>query len=223
MPPAVRTVEDTGILAIIDERTLHRECLAQSLLAHGLNMEIGLFGSVDEWRRLRTPQHVGILLNVTGDALNGERLTRDVRRFVSEFPDTPVVILAENFDIAQMVTALEAGAKGYISSEIGLSVCVSAISLALAGGVFISAESLIDLRRLLVMAEDKERRKAAMFTQREADVIDALTQGKPNKIIAYELNLQESTVKVHIRKIMKKLNAKNRTEVTFKIANMFNH
>jgi len=48
-----------------------------------------------------------------------------------------------------------------------------------------------------------------------------LTQGKPNKIIAYELNLRESTVKVHIRNIMKKVGAKNRTEVIFKISDLF--
>jgi hypothetical protein len=46
-------------------------------------------------------------------------------------------------------------------------------------------------------------------------VVESLRQGKPNKIIAYELNLCESTVKVHVRNIMKKLRAKNRTEVAF--------
>ncbi len=51
--------------------------------------------------------------------------------------------------------------------------------------------------------------------------INALTQGKPNKIIAYELNLRESTVKVHIRNIMKKVGAKNRTEVIFKVSDLF--
>jgi DNA-binding NarL/FixJ family response regulator len=46
-------------------------------------------------------------------------------------------------------------------------------------------------------------------------VIDALRRGKANKIIAYELSMCESTVKVHVRNIMKKLNAKNRTEVAY--------
>jgi DNA-binding NarL/FixJ family response regulator len=56
-----------------------------------------------------------------------------------------------------------------------------------------------------------------LFTQRQAEVAQALRRGKANKIIAYELNLRESTVKVHIRNIMKKLKATNRTEVAFKI------
>ncbi len=59
-----------------------------------------------------------------------------------------------------------------------------------------------------------------LFTARQAAVADALRRGKANKIIAYELNLCESTVKVHIRNIMKKLKAKNRTEVAYKINDM---
>jgi DNA-binding NarL/FixJ family response regulator len=60
-----------------------------------------------------------------------------------------------------------------------------------------------------------------MFTLRQAEVVKALRRGKANKIIAYELNLRESTVKVHIRNIMKKLKATNRTEVAYKINDLF--
>jgi len=55
-----------------------------------------------------------------------------------------------------------------------------------------------------------------MFTTRQAAVIEALKRGKANKIIAYELEMRESTVKVHVRNIMKKLKATNRTEVAYK-------
>jgi DNA-binding NarL/FixJ family response regulator len=57
-----------------------------------------------------------------------------------------------------------------------------------------------------------------LFTARQAAVVEALRRGKENKIIAYELNMRESTVKMHIKNIMKKLKARNRTEVAF-IAN----
>jgi DNA-binding NarL/FixJ family response regulator len=52
-------------------------------------------------------------------------------------------------------------------------------------------------------------------------VLRALREGKANKIIAYELNMRESTVKVHVRNIMKRLNARNRTEVAFKTRDLF--
>jgi DNA-binding CsgD family transcriptional regulator len=51
------------------------------------------------------------------------------------------------------------------------------------------------------------------FSPRQREVLRRLWMGKPNKAIAYELNMCESTVKVHIRQIMKKLNATNRTQV----------
>ena len=57
-------------------------------------------------------------------------------------------------------------------------------------------------------------------TGRQAAVLKALCRGKANKIIAFELNLCESTVKVHIRSIMKKLQARNRTEVALKLHNL---
>ena len=59
-----------------------------------------------------------------------------------------------------------------------------------------------------------------LFTTRQAAVIDALRQGKPNKIIAYELKMRESTVKVHVRNIMKKLNATNRTQVAYLVTQL---
>ena len=54
-----------------------------------------------------------------------------------------------------------------------------------------------------------------LFTERQAAVVEALRRGKANKLIAHELHMCESTVKVHVRKIMKKLKATNRTQVAF--------
>jgi DNA-binding NarL/FixJ family response regulator len=58
--------------------------------------------------------------------------------------------------------------------------------------------------------------KPGGITARELAVVRAIQHGKPNKVIAYELNMCESTVKVHVRNIMKKLNAKNRTDLAVK-------
>lgn len=53
------------------------------------------------------------------------------------------------------------------------------------------------------------------LTPRQREVLCLLCEGKPNKIIAHRLNMQEGTVKVHVRQIMKKLKATNRTQVAF--------
>ncbi|MBV8797547.1 MAG: response regulator transcription factor, partial [Hyphomicrobiales bacterium] len=59
-------------------------------------------------------------------------------------------------------------------------------------------------------------RRSGGVTAREAAVIRAIQQGKPNKVIAYELNMCESTVKVHVRNLMKKMKAKNRTDLAMR-------
>jgi DNA-binding NarL/FixJ family response regulator len=60
------------------------------------------------------------------------------------------------------------------------------------------------------------------LTRRELSVVQAIQQGKSNKIIAYQLNMCESTVKVHVRNIMRKLGARNRTDVAIKAQSMLN-
>jgi DNA-binding NarL/FixJ family response regulator len=213
--------QEANTLAIIDDRALDRECLAQSLIAHGLDLDIKLFGSVTDWMKLPDHEFAGILIHTGHRDFSEKKMVDEIEQLVAAFPTVPVVVLSENHDLRQVLLALEAGVKGYIPSQMGLTVCVEAIGLALAGGVFISAESLTDLHTLVATAEHKERRRAELFTPREEDVINALSQGKPNKIIAYELSLRESTVKVHVRNIMKKLNASNRTEVMFKLGDLF--
>lgn len=209
------------VLDIIDERALDRECLSQSLVSHGLNMTIVLFNSIDTWISKYAELSNGVLINVGSHDCTEPRIEKGIRTIVARFPDLPVIILSDNHDLRQVLAALELGAKGFIPSAVGIAVCVKAISLALRGGIFISTESLPELRRLMSVADQQERKRAEIFTCREEDVIAMLKLGKANKIIAYELNLRESTVKVHIRNIMKKLNVRNRTEVIFKLNELF--
>jgi DNA-binding NarL/FixJ family response regulator len=59
------------------------------------------------------------------------------------------------------------------------------------------------------------------FTLRQSDILDCLRRGMANKMIAYHLSMCESTVKVHVRNIMKKLKATNRTQVAYMTHDLF--
>lgn len=209
------------VLDIIDERALDRECLSQSLVSHGLNMTIVLFNSIEAWMAKYSGESSGLLISLGSHDFTESGIEDSIRTLVTKFPDLPVIILSDNHDLRQVLTALDLGVKGFIPSAVGIAVCVKAISLALSGGIFISTESLPELRRLMSVADQQERKRAEVFTSREEEVISMLKLGKANKIIAYELALRESTVKVHIRNIMKKLKVHNRTEVIFKLNEMF--
>ena len=212
-----------GSLAIIDARALDRECLAQSIRAHKVGMDVLAFGSIDEWRVRKSDfaPLSAILLNVGGRKISDAEVAEEIKKLSAEFVTTPVIVLADTNELPQIMKALEYGARGYIPSSVGIDVCVEAIKLALAGGIFVPASSVLAMRQLLESGGETRRPVFNMFTDRQTEVVEALRRGKPNKIIAYELNLRESTVKVHIRNIMKKIKATNRTEVVYKINDLF--
>ena len=211
-------------LLILDARALDRECLAKALVDSGLPMDVLALGSIDEWKRKRDalPPLGAILINVGSRRADDPNLSSEISRLASEFKNVPVVVLSDNDDLNQILKVLEYGARGYIPSSVGVAVCVEAISLAIAGGVFIPASSFLAMRHLVPDTATTENKSlAGMFTVRQEEVVQALRKGKANKIIAFELNLRESTVKVHIRNIMKKLKATNRTEVAYKLNSLF--
>jgi DNA-binding NarL/FixJ family response regulator len=215
--------DQEGCLLVIDSRALDRECLAQSLVSHDLGMDVSALGSMDEWRREKDlhPPLRAILLNLGGRKVTDSNVANEITRLTAEFRSIPVVVLADTDDLTQILKALEYGARGYIPTSVRIDVCVEAIGLAIAGGIFVPASSVLAMRHLIDSSTQEARPLAGMFTLRQAEVVQALRRGKANKIIAYELNLRESTVKVHIRNIMKKLKATNRTEVAYKLNDLF--
>ncbi len=221
--------DDDQCLLIIDARTLERECLATTLRANGLGMAAFAVGSIAEWqRRNQSGRPVGaVLLNVAGRKATDAALSDEISSITAEFAPAPVVILADGDDLSQTLKMLEYGARGFIPTSVGIEVCVEAIALAIAGGTFIVAGSAFSSSAAATATVERSQpaqrppELTRIFTLRQAEVVQALRKGKANKIIAYELNLRESTVKVHIRNIMKKLKATNRTEVAYKLNDMF--
>ena len=173
-------------------------------------------GSITDWETQRNghPVPAAILVNIGEQQLTVPAVAEEIRSLCTA-TSLPIILLADSDDIAQIISALECGVKGYIPTSVSLDVCVEAISLSIAGGIFVPANSLLAMRSIL--ARQSERPAAAFFTDRQLAVAEALRRGKANKIIAYELNMQESTVKVHVRNIMKKVKASNRTEVAYKL------
>jgi DNA-binding NarL/FixJ family response regulator len=208
-------------VVIIDGRALERECLARSLLAHNSTLNVTTVGSYGEYRDFALETETSVVLILLGARKVSDQAVRaDLMQFVSQVGAVPVVVFADSDEPAEILAALESGARGYIPTSVKVKVAAEAISLARAGGIFVPASSVLALRDVIHAAANNARPLSG-FTAREAAVVDALRKGKANKIIAYELNLCESTVKVHIRHIMKKLKATNRTEVAYKLREMF--
>lgn len=119
--------------------------------------------------------------------------------------------------VESILAAFESGARGYIpTASTALELAVEIIHLVKAGGTFVPP-SILCARAISCEGATTGAITAQQFTPRQSAVLERLKFGNTNKIIAHELNMSESTVKVHIRNIMKRLRATNRTEVVRRV------
>lgn len=125
-----------------------------------------------------------------------------IEAIVAEFPSARIIALTTYEGDEDIYRALAAGAKGYIVKDMVRSQLLTCIRQVHAGTRGIPAE--IALR----LAEFTPRVK---LTPRELEVLGLLAKGLKNRDIATELGREESTVKVHVKNIMMKLNVEDRT------------
>jgi DNA-binding NarL/FixJ family response regulator len=156
-----------------------------------------------------------VVLSTGGRDGDSEAVQHDISLLGRVAEQLPIILLADAEEPGEIVDALQQGAKGYIPTSASLKIAIEAMRLVKAGGVYAPAASLISASRKSSPHNNRKQNIQNLFTERQTAVLDALRKGKANKIIAYELNMRESTVKVHVRNIMKKFRAKNRTEVAY--------
>ena len=208
--------------AVIDSRKLERECFIRVIRATHRTISITAYSSIQEWgSTAHGNQPCVILLNIGARKASVRSVGEDLATLVAEAAGTPVIVLSESEDLRDMIAAVDCGAQGYIPASVGVDVIIEAARLTAAGGIFLPSSSLVALREAITKEVDRPTGIEEHFTTRQAAVADALRRGKANKTIAYELNMCESTVKVHIRTIMKKLRASNRTQAAFKLNALF--
>ncbi len=124
-------------------------------------------------------------------------------------PATPVVIISASLRKLDMHAAMAQGAAGYLPKTVGRDTIRRALSIVLAGGVYLPPQIL---RTGESIGARKPRQAAIALTPRQLEVLHLLNKGKSNKEIARELSCAETTVKAHIGAILRELKASNRTE-----------
>lgn len=147
-------------------------------------------------------------------------------------PEVPVVVLSANDEREIVLGSLDAGAMGFISKRSATPVLVSALQLVLSGGVYIPpqvlaavpapkpASPVMPLAQSTTPAGRRVTPSDLGLTDRQAEVLALLVEGKPNKIICRELNVSEGTVKTHVSAILRALNVGNRTQVLFALSRL---
>ncbi len=102
--------------------------------------------------------------------------------------------------------ALDMGASGFLPKTMAAASLVNAVRFMAAGEIFAPVKFMTE------KVEDNLPAMAKKLTEREMQVLEGLCQGKSNKEIARDIDLQEVTIKLHVKTLCRKLEAKNRTQ-----------
>jgi two-component system nitrate/nitrite response regulator NarL len=131
-----------------------------------------------------------------------------------EVPETAVLMLTVSEDAQDLMQALRSGARGYLLKNIEIDFLVDSIRKAINGESVMSPQmsaALIDAVREPII-EKKPEEPIVKLTPRESEIIIMLAQGESNKSIARTLDLAESTVKIHVQGILRKLKISSRVQ-----------
>jgi len=206
-------------IALIDPKPLTRQSIGDLLTEVFPECAIVTASTCDELLEIEgigRPNLVVIYIRSAG--LTNTCVQSALELLRVRFPEAWAVVLSDRDDVDEVNRALTHGVRGYIPTSVGCEIAVAALKLISTGGTFVPAHAL---RSTAAKPDDqpegeRQRRSDGLdLTPRELSVIDLLREGKPNKLIAARLDMQESTVKVHVRSILKKLNAANRTHAAF--------
>jgi DNA-binding NarL/FixJ family response regulator len=222
-PANARSYKNKLPIVIVDTQLLSRECLARAISAD-CGLEVVCFSTIDDWLAQR-PAVAASLVVLCQSRRSPAEAIKEIERLTELAPQAghcPAVVLSDNEDPDLIVRMLGKNVRGYVPTSLPIAIAIQAIELARAGGVYVPASSLIAAHRVQEAPATAVQKSNGLFTARQAAVVEALRRGKANKIIAFELKMRESTVKVHVRNIMKKLHATNRTEVAYMASRLFN-
>ena len=201
--PAIATL-------LIDRSLLFREGL-KVLLRNSQFVICGEATSVEHARELRAtiPDVKLILINIGMGAAIGSAIT-ELRELL---PEARTVVLTDELNMNDLMTALEAGTDGYLLQDLSPQALAQSLGLVMLG------EKVLPTRLAQVLVGDlgssyRVTRATSVvgLSDREAQILRCLVNGDPNKVIANRLDITEGTVKVHLKGMLKKINVSNRTQ-----------
>ncbi|MBB3180789.1 DNA-binding NarL/FixJ family response regulator [Variovorax sp. Sphag1AA] len=212
-------------ILIADDHRLVIEAVKAKLSEIEADIEFVLAMSVDELLAGASDDIDLAMIDLNMPGAEGQAHIDEIRR---RHPAVPVIVLSGYEDPAVMRSALERGVLGFIPKAYSPEVMLSAVRLVLAGGVYVPPMMLSSVPPGVIAGipgSDAVQRSGAapggaqtlehlrnVLTERQVEVLQLLSQGKPNKLIGRALGISEGTVKIHLAAIFRALNVRNRTE-----------
>jgi DNA-binding NarL/FixJ family response regulator len=215
-------------ILLVDARPLTRGSIAHFLLSASCAYDVTAVATTAGLAQQgSTSRPIDLaILNIGAARVDDNHVQAEIGYLRTHFSAIPLALLSDLADTADIQNALRLGVRAYIPGHLSGVVALAGLRIVLAGGIFVPAAPSNAGPLPLSMSQPGEAvgglsRKIdpACATPhlhlklREMDVLRLLRQGRTNRGIAVELNIAESTAKVHVRSIRHKLNATNRIEL----------
>jgi DNA-binding NarL/FixJ family response regulator len=230
-------------VVVIDLMEFRRALVVRFLTDWSVAEKVQLLSFVpeDAHRALRTGIDCRmIIFNARGASCSSAETLAEITVLRALAPSAPLVVLADEEVPEDVVAVMQSGAEGYLSNHSAPDLVLRALSFVLKGGTYVprSAVAHMPFPDEVALKGDHEVHGALIdevdeaignlspparavlssssrleLSVRQQAILEGLCRGEPNKIIGRALNLPESTVKVHVREIMRKLAVSNRTQV----------
>lgn len=213
-----------GPAPVANEKTSLRVLIADDHEMVRIALRYGLSGLADaiEWLEAGDASQAQCILD-TNAALDlalidinmpGADGIEWIRAMRQRHPMLPLLVMSATEDPHTVRALIDLGIAGFIPKSDSSAVILQAVRLVLAGGTYAPLRLLMqDTARAPAMTRPHGGvPTVAGLTERQQEVLALLARGLPNKLIARELGLSESTVKVHLLAIYRVLSVRNRTE-----------
>jgi DNA-binding NarL/FixJ family response regulator len=204
-------------ILVVDDHPLYRSGVAYTLQNTGMAVQVVECSSLDvAFQRLDE----GLVpdLMILDLQMPGYQGVDSVRTVRSRRPDVPVLVLSGNEDPAIVRECIDLGAFGFVPKSAPADQFNAALARVLAGGVYLPPTSLSVAAPVTRAQQDAWGRLGTRLTERQRQVLLGIVQGKPNKVIARDLGLSDTTVKSHVAHILEALVVSNRTEAVYALA-----
>jgi DNA-binding NarL/FixJ family response regulator len=207
-------------ILLVDDHPLFRGGLKYLLQSLDEHLELDEAGNCAQAEALASQRAYDlVLVDLKMPGVGGLDALTVVR---AAFPSTPVVVVSGEDDPAVVRAAIECGAMGFIPKSSTPEVMIQALKLVLAHGIYLPPRVLAasELPDPAPSASASNDTGLTGLSMRQMDVLRCVIQGKPNKVIARELEVAEGTVKAHLSSVLRALGARNRTEAVYAAAKL---
>ncbi|HXQ33365.1 MAG TPA: response regulator transcription factor [Anaerolineales bacterium] len=187
------------ILTVDDHPLLHEGIAASIGAQKDMELVAQANNGLEALEQFRKHRPDITLMDLQMPGMNGIEAIQAIRR---EFPEARIIVLTTYSGDAQAARAFQAGAFGYLLKSSLRKELVETIRTVNSGKKRLSPE---------ISAEMAEHHGDDVLTEREIEVLQQIAAGNGNKIIAVHLEISQETVKAHIKNILAKLGANDRT------------